>query len=52
MELVLLTLTMLMVTIVAVVASRVRALTPALAIKTLQFVFALHALWQLTPLRQ
>jgi hypothetical protein len=52
MEPVLLLSAMLAVTIVAVVASSIRPLTPALVSKTLQFSFIAHALWRLMPLQQ
>jgi hypothetical protein len=51
-ELVLLVSTMLMVTIVAVVASSVRPLAPVLVGKTMQFAFVVHMLQQLMPLQQ
>jgi hypothetical protein len=43
-KLVLLASAMLMVTIVAIVASSIQPLTPALVGKTLQFAFAVHTL--------
>jgi hypothetical protein len=51
-ELVLLALAVLMVTIVAVIPSSVQPLAPAPVSKTMQFVFVLHALRRLMPLRQ
>ncbi len=51
-ELVLLVSTMLMVTIVAVVASSVQPLAHVLVGKTMQFAFVVHMLQQLMPLQQ
>jgi hypothetical protein len=51
-DLVLLALAMLTVTVVALVASSVQTLAPALVGKTLQLAFIVHALQQSMPLQQ